>query len=250
VSYFFGWLIDGVNAMEGSGWRMGRIDVVSADPQLRRFASETLQVWARDVRVFRSADELLASPSYDTADCIVADVALPGKSGLALQDTLTCAPHFVPFVFLTRHTDVSTVVQAVKAGAIDFLVWAEPTRRTANGAKTRVDNASHDFDLQAQLITAVSTAMARRHKLLELARERNELLAHFALLTPRERQVLFHVRNGLLNKQIAHQLAISEKTVKFHRGQLMKKVQAHSVAQLVQLADTITDAQIRPIINA
>jgi RNA polymerase sigma factor (sigma-70 family) len=169
-------------------------------------------------RPFASAPEFLQGAAADGPSCLVLDVRMPGVSGLALQETLAAAGQPIPIIFITGHGDIAMSVRAMKAGAVDFL--AKPF---------------HDQDL----LEAVQAAIARDRQAREQRAALQAIQQRAALLTPREREVLTLVVAGLLNKQIAAELGMSEKTVKAHRAQVMQKMQVSSVAQLVLLAEKV-----------
>jgi FixJ family two-component response regulator len=192
--------------------------VVDDDESMRVALSYLFQSMNLPVKVFTSAAELLKSKLPDIVSCLVLDIRLPGVSGLEFQDVLAKAGIRIPIVFMTGHGDIPMSVRAMKAGAVDFLT--KPFR---------------DQDM----LDAVTRA-------LELDRTRREgevaavgLRARLELLTPRQKEVLALVTSGLMNKQIAGMLNVSEITVKIHRGQVMKKMEARSLAELVKMAETL-----------
>jgi RNA polymerase sigma factor (sigma-70 family) len=165
-----------------------------------------------NVVTFESANDFLAADIPDLPGCLVLDVRLPGLSGLDLQRRLTEIEVDLPIVFITGHGDVPMAVRAMKAGAVELLT--KPLR-------------------DQELLDAIRQALARNRLSHREKAEKTELRQRFESLTPREREVLQLVTGGLLNKQIAGQLGISEVTVKIHRGNVMKKMRAVSVAALV-----------------
>jgi FixJ family two-component response regulator len=169
-------------------------------------------------KTFASAPEFLQCAASDSPSCLVLDVRMPGLSGLALQETLAAAGHRIPIIFITGHGDVSMSVRAMKAGAVDFL-----------------PKPFNDQDL----LEAIQGALARDRQAREVRAALQGIQQRIALLTPRERDVLGLVVAGLLNKQIAAELGMSEKTVKAHRAQVMQKMRVSSVAQLVLLAEKV-----------
>lgn len=192
--------------------------VVDDDESMRVALSYLFQSMNLPVKVFTSAAELLNSKLPDIVSCLVLDIRLPGVSGLEFQDVLAKAGIRIPIVFVTGHGDIPMSVRAMKAGAVDFLT--KPFR---------------DQDM----LDAVTRA-------LDLDRKRREgevaalgLRARLELLTPRQKEVLTLVTSGLMNKQIAGMLNVSEITVKIHRGQVMKKMEARSLAELVKMAETL-----------
>ena len=192
--------------------------VVDDDPSMRAALTNLFRSMILDVKVFSSAAELLQSELPQIPSCLVLDIRLPGVSGLEFQDNLARAGIHIPIVFMTGHGDIPMSVRAMKAGAIDFL--PKPFR---------------DRDMLDAVIRALSQDRKRRDGEKAVSRLRQL----FETLTPREREVLTHVTAGLMNKQIAHTLQVSEITVKIHRGHLMKKMEARSLADLVRMAETL-----------
>ena len=192
--------------------------VIDDDPDLRASVGRLLRSLGIDVQLFASISDFLKSDPPDGPTCLVLDVRLPGQSGLELQRELAQAKKELPIIFITGHGDIPMSVQAMKGGAIEFLT--KPFR---------------DQDL----LDAISVALERDRQ----QREKNKSLAIirscFETLTPREQQVFALVSAGLMNKQIAGQLAVSEITVKVHRGNLTRKMGARSVAELVRMADAL-----------
>jgi two-component system response regulator FixJ len=188
--------------------------VVDDDASFRRAVSRLLRAAGHQVRVFSSGSEFVESLPATGPGCVVADLQMPGLDGLELQAALAGSDNPLPVLFLTGHGDIPTSVHAMRLGAEDFL-----TKRAPRGA----------------LLDAVSRALARD------ARERagrarvQEARARFETLTKREREVLEHVLRGQLNKQIAGDLGIHERTVKLHRTAITTKVGVQSVAELTQL---------------
>lgn len=167
---------------------------------------------------FASTSELLAEPLPDRPGCLILDVRLPGLSGLDLQSKLNGMGNKLPIVFMTGHADVPMSVRAMKAGATDFLT--KPFR---------------DQEMLDAVAVAIERDRARRQELVAA----NEVVRFASSLTPRELEVMDAVVKGLLNKQIAHELSISEVTVKIHRGNLMRKMNATSVADLVRKVEVL-----------
>jgi FixJ family two-component response regulator len=192
--------------------------VVDDDPSMRRSLESLLRSVGHEVRLFASAPEFMQAVRSDVPGCLVLDVRLPGMSGLAFQQELTKAGIALPIIFITGHGDVPMTVRAMKAGAVEFL--------------------TKPFDDQV-LLDAIHAALerdrARRHDDARLA----QLRARHEQLTERERQVMSHVVAGWVNKRIAAELGLSVVTVKVHRGQVMRKMQAKSVAELVRMADQL-----------
>ena len=190
--------------------------VVDDYAPVRRCISRLLRAAGFAVAAFASPDEFLAQYDPHTLGCLVLDLAMPALSGLELQNILAEKGSLLPIIFLTAHGDIPKSVQAMKHGASDFLT--KP-----------VDDA----DLLAAVRVAIEKGRALRRERVERA----EIHVRLATLTPREREVLEHVIAGKLNKQIAGELGTAEQTVKFHRGHVMQKMKAHSVAELAQLIE-------------
>jgi FixJ family two-component response regulator len=192
--------------------------VVDDDPSMRRSLDSLLRSVGHDVRLFSSAQEFMQAERPDAPGCLVLDVRLPGMSGLAFQEELAKAGVALPIIFITGHGDVPMTVRAMKAGAAEFL--------------------TKPFDDQV-LIDAIHAAIecdcARRRDAARLA----ALKARYDELTERERQVMKLVVAGRVNKQMAAELGLSLVTVKVHRGQVMRKMLAKSVAELVRMADRL-----------
>lgn len=195
-----------------------KVFVVDDEPELRKALARVLQAEGIDAEGFGSAAAFLDHLSGDDAGCIVLDVAMPGLDGLELQRRLEHRRALLPIVFLTGHGDIPTSVQAIKAGAIDFLV--KPVRR-------------------AELLRAVRLAFDQVDAAQAAAQANAELRARLAQLTPREREVLEHVIAGKLNKVIAARLGTTEQTIKVHRGRVMEKLGVGSLAELVRLAQRL-----------
>jgi FixJ family two-component response regulator len=192
--------------------------VVDDDPSVRRALESLFSSVGHEVRVFASAPDFMRAERSDAPGCLVLDVRLPGMSGLAFQQELTKAGIALPIIFITGHGDVPMSVRAMKAGAAEFL--------------------TKPFDDQV-LLDAVHAALER-----DRARRRDDasiatLRAYYEDLTERERQVMSHVASGWVNKRIAAELQLSVVTVKVHRGQVMRKMHASSVAELVRMADRL-----------
>jgi len=195
-----------------------RIVVIDDDASMRKALDNLLKSVGFEVELFASPQEFLQSGRPDRPGCIVLDVRFPGRSGLDMQRDLGAANARLPIIFITGYGDIPMSVRAMKAGAVEFLT--KPFR---------------DQDLLDAVGTALEEDRARRAGDMRLA----ELRGRFDMLTARERQVLSLVVAGRLNKQIAGELGVSEMTVKMHRRQVMRKMQATGVAQLVRLADQI-----------
>ena len=192
--------------------------VVDDDELMRVALSYLFQSMNLPVKVFTSAAELLKSKLPDIVSCLVLDIRLPGVSGLEFQDVLAKAGIRIPIVFITGHGDIPMSVRAMKAGAVDFLT--KPFR---------------DQDM----LDAVTRALDLDRKRREGEVAASGLRARFESLTPRQKEVLTLVTSGLMNKQIAGLLDVSEITVKIHRGQGMKKMEARSLAELVKMAEML-----------
>jgi len=192
------------------------VSVVDDDPSVRRSLARLVKGAGYRVEAFASADEFLARPPEEGPACLLLDVRMPGLTGLDLQETLAIAAHSTSIVFITGYRDVRASVKAMKGGAIDFLT--KPV---------------NDEELLAAIERAVARASAARR---EEDRVR-EVRERIKTLTPREAEVFALVVTGMLNKQIAFDLGVSEKMVKVHRGRVMEKMRAGSLAELVRLAD-------------
>ncbi len=192
--------------------------VVDDDLEIREALQGLLRSVGLRTELFASAQAFLASGCSTRPGCLILDVRLPGRSGLDFYDDLVKANVRMPVVFISGHADVPMSVRAMKAGAVDFLT--KPVRHQ-------------------DLLDAVQLAIDRDRLHRNEQRVIAELDAIFDTLTPREREVMAQVVEGRLNKQIANEMGLTEATVKVHRGQVMKKMQAASLAELVRKADKL-----------
>ncbi|MGY3609645.1 MULTISPECIES: response regulator transcription factor [unclassified Bradyrhizobium] len=192
--------------------------VVDDDASMREALARLFYSVQLRVEVFASAREFLQSERPEVPGCLVLDIRLPGLSGLDFQAALEQADVRIPIVFITGHGDIPMSVRAMKAGAVDFLT--KPFR---------------DQDL----LDAVAAAIERDKKRREHEHAIADMRAHFESLTAREREIMALVARGLMSKQIAAQINLSEITVKVHRSHLMKKMEARTVADLVRMAEAL-----------
>jgi FixJ family two-component response regulator len=199
--------------------------IVDDDPSIRSALDSLFRSVGLRVKEFASAPDLLAQDLSAAVGCLVLDVRLPGLSGLDLQTELTKANIRVPIIFMTGHGDIPMSVQAMKAGAVDFL--PKPFR---------------DQDM----LDAVAKALERDRKRRESEQAAGDLSDLFNRLTAREREVMTFVTAGLMNKQIAAEIGLSEITVKIHRGHVMKKMGARSLADLVRMAEALGIRHTKP----
>jgi FixJ family two-component response regulator len=196
----------------------GMVFVVDDDAPMRESLRNLIRSVGLRVELFSSAQEFLESNRPEMPSCLVLDVRLPGLSGLDLQRRTTEAGMEIPIIFITGYGDIPMTVGAMKAGAVEFL--SKPFR---------------DQDL----LDAIQLALERDRKAREQRASLEVLRNRFALLTPREREVMARVVVGLLNKQVGAQLGMSETTVKIHRHQVMEKMGAGSLPELVRMADSL-----------
>lgn len=191
------------------------VHVVDDDASVRKSLNRLLSAAGYEVELFERAGDFVDHMHHEGPACLVLDIRLPDQSGLDLQETLSTVEERMPIVFITGHGDIPMTVKAMKAGAVDFL--AKP------------------FD-ESVLLNAIETAIRLDRQEFQQRRERGTAKAGVATLTKREYEVFCHVITGMLNKQIAAELGIAEKTVKVHRGRVMQKLGVVSVAELVRLA--------------
>lgn len=199
--------------------------VIDDDASVRSSLKSLFESVGLDVRLFGSADAFMQNDRPDVPCCVVLDVRLPGLSGLEFQSELIRTGTDVPIVFMTGHGDIPMTVQAMKAGAVEFLT--KPCR---------------DQELLDAVRMAIEGHRARRKQEKYVGALRDQ----FASLTAREKEVVGLVTAGLMNKQIAAELGISEVTVKMHRGNIMRKMQAHSLADLVRMVDLLGVSRSNP----
>jgi FixJ family two-component response regulator len=199
--------------------------VIDDDPSMRKALTNLFRSVGLRAEVFGSAREWLESKLPEVASCLVLDIRLPGPSGLDFQAELAKANIQIPIIFMTGHGDIPMTVKAMKAGAIDFLT--KPFR---------------DQDMLDAVAVAIERDRTRRKEEKIVA----ELRAVFETLTTRERDVLALVASGLMNKQIAAEIGLAEITVKIHRGHLMRKMGARSLADLVRMAQMLGIRRAKP----
>jgi FixJ family two-component response regulator len=196
--------------------------IVDDDQSFRTFIDRLVGTIGLKAIPFASAEDFLKARLPDVPACLVLDVQMPGLSGLDLQRELVRAGHHLPIVFMTGHGDIPMTVEAMKAGAVGFL--SKPFRNQ-------------------DLLDAVKEGIGRDREARQRRLEIAELQKRYASLTAREREVFALVAAGSLNKQIALKLGTTERTVKAHRGQMVQKMQADSVAELVRMADKLGISQ-------
>jgi FixJ family two-component response regulator len=192
--------------------------VVDDDPSVCRSIERLVEPAGFKIQSFRSAAQFLAQGRPSSPACLVPDVRLPGLSGLDLQRELTNSGIQLPIIFITGHGDIPMTVRAMKGGAVEFLT------KPFHGA---------------QLLSVIRAALERDRTMLKKQLEAAQLRCRYDLLTAREREVLALLVRGLLNKQIAGELATTERTIKFHRANIMRKMQAESVADLVKMTQKL-----------
>jgi len=192
--------------------------VVEDDASVRDAVSNLLESVGLRAQVFGSTEEFRKTPRPDAPSCLVLDVRLPGMNGIEFQEDLKKTGIFIPIIFVTAHGDVPMTSRAMKAGAIEFLM--KPFQKE-------------------ELLAAIHNGLERDRLRREGQAELVILHSRFEELTPREREVMKLVVAGLTNKEVASKLGISEVTTKMHRGQVMRKMQADSLAGLVRMADKL-----------
>lgn len=189
--------------------------IVDDDPSFLKAVTRLLRAGGYEVQTFTSAAEFLKKPPADSPGCVIADLHMPGPSGLDLQAALAATDNPLPVVFLTGQGDISTSVHAIKHGAEDFLT--KPAKKD-------------------KLFAAIERALARDARERATRERLRGLRRRFEVLTPREREVVVHLLRGQLNKEVAADLGTTERTIKAHRANLMAKLQIESLAELVRLA--------------
>jgi FixJ family two-component response regulator len=194
------------------------IFIVDDDASVREAVSNLLESVGFDARAFASTEGFRNAARPDTPSCLVLDIKLPGANGLDFQDALARAGISIPIIFITAHGDVPMTSRAMKAGAVEFLM--KPFQKE-------------------DLLTAIDHALERDRVGRQQDAEHAVLRSRFGELTSREREVMDLVVEGLTNKEVADRLAISEVTIKMHRGQVMRKMSAPSLADLVRMADKL-----------
>jgi FixJ family two-component response regulator len=199
--------------------------VIDDDPEFRDSVTRLLRSVGLHSQQFSSVSDFFNAPLPDGPACLVLDIRMPGRSGLELQRDLAAANRQVPIIFITAHGDIPMTVQAMKGGAIEFLT--KPFR---------------DQDL----LEAVQAGLARDRARRDRDRDLDALRERFDTLSSREREIMIQVTAGRLNKQVASDMGIAESTVKVHRTNLMRKMQARSLPELSRMADILKLAPEKP----
>jgi FixJ family two-component response regulator len=199
--------------------------VVDDDPSMREAVQDLIASVGLEARGFASAPEFLEAARPDAPACLILDVRLPGASGLNFQQELAKSGVAIPVIFITGHGDIPMSVRAIKAGAVEFLT--KPFR-------------------DQELLDAINAGIERNRAQRREATVMDDLRQRFAALTPREREIMALVILGRMNKQIAGELGVSEVTVKVHRGQIMRKMRAKSLPELVRMGDVLRLATVTP----
>lgn len=192
--------------------------IIDDDPSARRGIVRLVRASGMKVEAFASAEDFLASESCEGPGCIVLDVQMPAMTGPELQAKLCVNERCMPIIFLSGHSDVPTTARAMKKGAVDFLT--KPVERD-------------------DLFAAIRVSLAKDAENRSVLADKESIHEKIKLLTPREYEIMTYVIAGMLNKQIAYELDISEETVKIHRGRMTQKLGIVSVADLVRLCETV-----------
>jgi FixJ family two-component response regulator len=192
--------------------------VIDDDPSARRGIVRLVRASGMKVEAFASAEDFLASEFCEGPGCIVLDVQMPDMTGPELQEKLCVDEHCMPIIFLSGHSDVPTAARAMKKGAVDFLT--KPVERD-------------------DLLAAIRVSLAKDAENRSVLADKDSIHEKIKFLTPREYEIMTYVIAGMLNKQIAYELDISEETVKIHRGRMTQKLGIVSVADLVRLCETV-----------